>query len=72
MKYEELKNFIDKKMRMSHIYQPVMLLSLFQNKGNCDEYDIAKVILEHDKSQIEYYQKITNNMVGRVLRSHGW
>ena len=57
-------------MRMSHIYQPAMLLALLRNHGRCHESAIAKAILEYDQSQIEYYTKITNNMVGRVLRNH--
>ena len=27
--------------------------------------------MEHDESQIEYYEKIVGNMVGKVLRNHG-
>lgn len=70
MNYPDLKDFILKKMRMSHIYQPVMLLTLLQAKGECSEEEIARAILAHDQSQIEYYEKITRDMVGRVLRSH--
>jgi ATP adenylyltransferase len=70
MNFFELKDFITKKMRLSHIYQPVMLLTLLQMKGECSEVDIARAILAHDQSQIEYYEKITRDMVGRVLRRH--
>lgn len=70
MKYRELENFIKNKMRMSHIYQPVLLISLLENKGKQHEKDIAQSLLSYDKSQIEYYIKITNNMVGKVLRNH--
>ena len=70
MNYEQLAEFIDKKMRMSHIYQPVMLMTLIAHGGRCDEREIAKALLAHDESEIEYYSEITNNMVGRVLRSH--
>ncbi len=58
-------------MRMSHVYQPVMLISLLEKEGICHESDIAKNLLSHDQSQIEYYTNITNNMVGKVLRNHG-
>ncbi len=68
--YKELKGFITSKMRMSHVYQPVMLIALLQNKGQCAEADIAKHLLSYDQSQIDYYTKITGNMVGRVLRNH--
>lgn len=45
-------------MRMSHVYQPVMLMTLFEKGGKASTRDIAKAILEHDESQIEYYEKI--------------
>ena len=70
MKFEELAEFIQKRMRMSHIYQPVMLLSLLENHGKCHEKTIARYLLAKDQSQIEYYTAITNNMVGKVLRDH--
>jgi hypothetical protein len=38
--------------------------------GEADDEQIAKNLLSHDRSQIEYYQEITRNMVGRVLRGH--
>jgi len=71
MKHEDLVKFIEKKMRMSHIYQPVLLITLLENNGKCHESKIAKELLSYDNSQIEYYTTITNNMVGKVLRNHG-
>lgn len=56
---------------MSHIYQPVMLMELLHNGGAASTADIARAILSHDQSQIEYYERITTQMPGRVLRSHG-
>ncbi len=70
MKHNELKHFIKNRMRMSHIYQPVLLIDLLENKGLHHERDIAKSLLSYDKSQIEYYTKIANNMVGKVLKNH--
>ncbi len=70
MNYDDLADFIENRMSMSHIYQPVMLMTLLKNGGLCNERQIAKEILSHDESQIEYYTQITNNMVGRVLRKH--
>ena len=69
MTYKELAEFIDHGMRMSHIYQPVMLIELLSNRGVLKDSDVAKALLSHDQSQIEYYTTITNNMVGRVLRN---
>ncbi|MFC1978649.1 HIT domain-containing protein [Chloroflexota bacterium] len=70
MRYEDLKDFLEHKMRMSQIYQPLMLITLLKHGGTCTQAEIARAILEYDESQIEYYESITNNMVGRVLRSH--
>jgi len=71
MTYKQLVDFIERRMRMSHIYQPVMLLTLLQHDGECSETDIARAISMHDPTQIEYYEAITRNMVGRVLTRHG-
>jgi diadenosine tetraphosphate (Ap4A) HIT family hydrolase/5-methylcytosine-specific restriction endonuclease McrA len=65
--YRELQDFISNKMRMSHIYQPVMLMELLSNKGGSSVEEIAKAILLHDKSQVDYYSNITKQMPGRVL-----
>lgn len=71
MTYEQLTDFVQHRMRMAHIYQPVMLLTLLQHGGECSETEIAKAISMHDPTQIEYYEAITRNMVGRVLTRHG-
>lgn len=71
MNFEKLHDFIQNKMRMSHIYQPVMIMTLLENNGNCHERTIAEALLKHDESQIEYYEKITRNMVGKVLQKNG-
>ncbi|WP_201767605.1 HNH endonuclease signature motif containing protein [Sediminibacterium sp. C3] len=55
---------------MSHIYQPVMIKKLLESGGQATDIDIANSLLKYDPSQIEYYQSITNNMVGKVLRNH--
>ena len=65
--YRLLQEFISSKMRMSHIYQPVMLIELLSNNGGSSVEGIAKAILAHDKSQVDYYSNITKQMPGRVL-----
>jgi len=71
MTYTELTDFIQHRMRMSHIYQPVMLMALLENEGKCSIENIARSILAHDQSQIEYYEEITKQMPGSVLADHG-
>lgn len=65
--FNKLEDFISNKMRMSHIYQPVMLIALLKNNGKASIEQIAKEILLHDDSQIDYYKKITTSMPGKVL-----
>ena len=72
--YHNLLTFITdkRKMRMSHIYQPVMLKTLLQNGGKASVEQIAKEFLIRDRSQIEYYSHVTKKMPGQVLgKNHG-
>ena len=71
MNFPDLKHFLIKRMRMSHIYQPVMLMTLLKEGGVASIETLSKKLLIEDKSQQEYYGNITRNMVGRVLNNHG-
>jgi diadenosine tetraphosphate (Ap4A) HIT family hydrolase len=62
-----LEDFIRCKMKMSHIYQPVMLSVLLREGGEATLEQIAKALLSYDLPQIEYYSLRTKNMVGKVL-----
>ena len=68
---ERLRTFIERDMRMSHIYQPVMLRVLLQGGGKASREEIAKAFLQEDRSQIKYYETIVARMPGRVLGRHG-
>lgn len=67
MTYDELKDFLQVHMRMSHVYQPLMIRELLSVGGRASTRQIAADILARDESQIEYYEAIVKNMVGRVL-----
>ena len=72
MVYEQLASSVQNRMRMSHVHQPVMLLTLLRAAGGkSSSAEVARSVLAHDESQVEYYDDVTMNMVGRVLRSHG-
>jgi ATP adenylyltransferase len=45
MTFLELEEFIQNRMRISHIYQPIMLTTLLQNDGEGDVEVIAKATL---------------------------
>lgn len=66
-KYTQLVEFLETQMRMSHVYQPVMMIELLRSNGRASVTQIAKALLGYDVSQIEYYENVTKNMVGKVL-----
>tara|TARA_E500000178_G_scaffold278728_1_gene278296 strand:+ start:841 stop:1824 length:984 start_codon:yes stop_codon:yes gene_type:complete len=70
MTYQQLHTFLTNQIRMSHIYQPVMLKRIFLNDGSASVNEIAKDLLSYDQSQIEYYEDRTKNMVGKVLTNN--
>jgi hypothetical protein len=53
------------------MYQAVKLIALLEGDGTASTRGVAKTILDRDESQIEYYDKIVGNTIGRVLRGHG-
>ena len=65
--YSKLKKFIVDDMRMTHVYQPVMLIELLNSNGKATVRQIAQAILNEDPTQIEYYSQVVKNMVGNVL-----
>src|SRR5262245_56200976 len=69
--FEHLGDFIRNRMRMSHIYQPVMIRELLQSGGKASIRNIAAAFLSRDESQLEYYEQITKDMPGKVLGKHG-
>jgi len=67
MNYSKLHRFITAEMRMSQIYQPVMLIELLKNNGIASVQQISQSVLNRDPTQIEYFTEIVKNMVGKVL-----
>lgn len=64
--YLLLRDFLLYRMRMSHVYQPVMLRTLREKGGSATAQEIAAAFLALDESQLEYYEHITKAMPGRV------
>jgi len=68
MTFDQLYKFIAEDMQMSHVYQPVMLIELLHsNFGTATVETIAKAILDHDPTQIDYYSEVVTKMPGVVL-----
>ena len=51
-RYIELKDFIQNRMRMYHVYQPVMLSALLTQNGTATSSEIASALLSIDQSQV--------------------
>lgn len=71
MEYKQLKNFLTEKMRMSHIYQPVVIRTLLENDGVSSIRNIAREFLSYDEAQVEFYIKIAKNYPKATLLKHG-
>lgn len=69
-KYRVLLEYLSKRMRMSHVYQPVMIMKLLSNDGKAKADEIALDLVQNDLSQLEYYTERVNQMVGKVLRNN--
>jgi ATP adenylyltransferase len=69
VQFDDLLDFVRRRMRMAHVYQPVVLRELLLGGGRRSIRDIAAAVLRRDESQIEYYSEIAKHMVGRGLRA---
>jgi hypothetical protein len=69
--YERLRETISKRMRMSHVYQPLMLMELLGRRSPAPAQDVTRRILGEDVTQIDYYTERVKRMVGKVhLQRH--
>ena len=68
MDYQDLRNFIQRKMHMQHIYQPVMIKTLLESNDKASTRKITQSFLQLDESQIDYYRVITKQMPGQGLK----
>lgn len=71
MTFDALLKFIERDMRMSHVYQPVVLRTLLSQGGQASTQELAAALLQRDRSQVEYYLEIVKRMVGKVLLRRG-
>jgi len=51
--YERLRHYIAKRMRMSHVYQPLMHMELLGRRSLAPAQDVARWILGEDVTQEE-------------------
>jgi|SRR5271165_3901455 len=71
MTLDALLQFLRGGIKMSHIYQPVLIRTLLDNGGACARRQLALALLMQDESQIEYYEKRLREMPLPVLKNRG-
>lgn len=71
MTFEHLIDFLTNKMKMSHIYQPLLVRSLVDAGGSATLRQLATHFLSQDESQLLYYEKRIKEMPLKVLSKHG-
>jgi len=69
--FDELMDFIEHRMRMSHIYQPLLIRTLVETGGTATLRQVAMAFLDRDESQILYYEDRIKKMPLPVLKRHG-
>ena len=71
MTFDELMDFLKNRMRMSHIYQPLLIRSLVESGGMATIRQLAQCFVAQDESQIKYYERRIREMPVKVLKRHG-
>lgn len=71
MTFDELKEFLTSRMRMSHLYQPLLIRSLVESGGMATVRQLAAEFVLKDEGQLKYYEERVKDMPVRVLSGHG-
>ncbi len=71
MTYEDLVDFLERRMSMSHIYQPLLVRCLLDAGGTATLRQLAQAFVAEDESQLRYYEQRIREMPVRVLSRHG-
>ena len=65
-----MEHFIGHKMKMTHIYQPLLIKTLLLSGNSATAENIARGFLNEDKAQLEYYVQIAKRWPLQTLRKH--
>ena len=71
MKFDELIEFLETKMSMRHIYQPLLIKTLVDAGGSATIRQLANAFLSQDESQLIYYEDRIKQMPLKILLKHG-
>jgi hypothetical protein len=68
---DQIIEFVRDRMRMSHVYQPLLIRALVRAGGSATLRQLATALLVEDESQLLYYEDRIKKMPLPVLRGHG-
>lgn len=71
MTFDELIDFLEHRMSMSHVYQPVLIRALVDAGGSATLRQLAQAFLSEDESQLLFYEDRIKKMPVKVLSKHG-
>ena len=71
MDYDEMADFVRHTMKMTSVYQPIVIRTLIESGGEATDRDIARAFLGEDKRQLDYYVGIAKRWPRKVLEGHG-
>ena len=71
MTFSELNDFLGNRMRMQHIYQPLLIRALVDSGGTATLRQLAQAFLLQDESRLRYYEDRIKAMPLQVLKGHG-
>ena len=66
-----LYKFLTDTMRMTEVYQPVIISELLRNKGSCTKTELALALARYDNLIIEHYKDIVMRWPKKILTKHG-
>jgi hypothetical protein len=66
-----LLEFLQNKMTMTEVYQPVVIKELLVRGGKCSKNEIALALARYDQTVLEYYRKILMRWPKITLVKHG-
>ena len=69
MNSAELQDFVDHRMRMSHVYQPLLIRCLLDAGGQATLRQLAIEFAKEDEAQLRYYEKRIKGMPLRVQKN---
>jgi hypothetical protein len=67
----DLLDFLNKRMSMTDLYQPVIIRELLLHEGVRTKTELAAILASYDASVQEYYEKIVMRWPKITLTKHG-